>query len=90
MKKIDCALALKLLKNDYVLESFDKTNHYIFVLEKGKILVKSQKYSVFVDFLEFLSIYKDFNFNLIETKNEDYSIDLTKDKDFYERLQKKQ
>lgn len=90
MDKINAATALRLLKDGYVLEATEKTNHYIFVLKNNKIIIKSKKYAVSVGFSDFLTIYRDFNFNLIEVNSNQYSIDLSKDQEYYEKLQKKQ
>lgn len=89
MKAIYAIDALKLLKEDYVLESKSNENRFVFVKENNKIAVYSQKYTVFVDFLDFLKLYESFIFFPVETKDKE-SIDIKKDEEYYSSIQKKQ
>lgn len=89
MKSIYVEDALKILKDDYVLEAKVDNNRYIFVKENGKIAVYSQKYTVFVGFSDFLSLYNTFTFFPLENKEKSL-IDLKKDEEYYSSIQKRQ
>lgn len=89
MKAIYATDALKLLKEDYVLESKYENNRFVFVKENSKIAVYSQKYTVFVEFSDFLDLYSAFIFSLIETKEKEI-IDIKKDEEYYSSIQKRQ
>lgn len=89
MRQIFVSDALKLLKEDYVLESQDGANRLVFVKENAQIAVYSQKYTVFVSFNDFLDLYKDFVFLPIKN-NDKETIDLKKDEEYYSSIQKRQ
>lgn len=89
MKAIYATDALRLLKEDYVLESKYENNRFVFIQENGKIAVYSQKYTVFVEFSDFLELYNAFIFFPIETKNKEV-IDIKKDEEYYSSIQKRQ
>lgn len=91
MKIIDVNKGLRLLQDGYVLEAFDKNNHFIFTLsDNNKILVTSTTYNLSLERNDFLNLYKDFSFSLIIDKNYDNTIDLEKDKEYYKTISKKQ
>ena len=88
--KIDIKDALTLLKSGYLLESFSDNNHYFFVFENGKINVSSKDFNAKLTSLDFLEIFKDYQFSPIKDEESNEKIDSLKDNEYYSKLQKKQ
>lgn len=89
MKPLYIKDAIKLLKEDYVLESFSNNEKMVFVKENARIAVYSGKYNAYVSFTDFENLYKDFTFFPIK-ENERETIDLKKDEEYYSSIQKRQ
>lgn len=89
MEKLNIEIALKLLKCDYILESFFEGEHYYFVYKNNKINILNESYNLNISISNFLLLYKNYEFLLIENKNKEV-IDNLKDEEYYSKLQKHQ
>lgn len=89
--KIDTKLALRLLKDGYLLKANNPKNnlHNVFSYEDEKINVYSPNYKLKITTSDFLEFFNDFNFHLIKEEKEN-DIDLAKDVEYFSKIQKRQ
>ena len=80
---------LNLLNDNYYLKgTVDNKEYLLFYKEDDKIKVSSSLYHLKISKNEFIELYKDYSFSLIEDKEEVIE-NKEKDLDYYSRLQKK-
>lgn len=83
--------ALLKLRENYILKTIDKRNNelYFALNDNNKIIVHNEKFNLILETYDFLSLFKDYDFSLIED-NKKEEIDNFKDKEYYEKIQKRQ
>ncbi len=80
---------INLLNEGYYLKgSKNKKEDILIYKENDKINVSSSNYNLTLNNEEFISLYKEYEFNLIKEK-EELKENKEKDLDYYSRLQKK-
>ncbi len=80
---------INLLNENYYLKgSLDNKEYLLFYKEEDKIVVSSSLYRLKLKKEEFINLYKDYSFSLIEDKEEVIE-NKEKDLDYYSRLQKR-
>ena len=74
---------VELMKDNIIFYSIDNRGRkVIYVLKNNKIIVQSNAYKLSLDKDEFISLYKNEEFYLLEEENEVF-VDEEKDKEYY-------
>ena len=74
---------VELMKDNIIFYSiYNKGRKVIYVLKYKKIIVQSNAYKLSLDKDEFISLYKNEEFYLLEEENESF-VDEEKDKEYY-------
>lgn len=74
---------VELMKDNIIFYSIDnKGRKVIYVMRNKKIIVQSNAYKLSLDKDEFISLYKNEEFYLLEEENEPF-VDEEKDKEYY-------
>ena len=82
------SIALNLLKNDYVLSAIINDEKFILIFKNNLVNFHSKKTKFSLNEFDFLSLYSNEVFSLIEEESE--TIDKTKDEEYYSYIQKRQ
>lgn len=84
--------ALTKLRENYILKVIDKKGIelYFALNENNKVIIHNEKYNLTLETYDFLSLYKEYDFELIEDKSSLNEIDKEKDNEYYSKIQKRQ
>lgn len=84
--------ALTKLRENYILKVIDKKGIELFFAlnENNKVIIHNEKYNLTLETYDFLSLYKEYDFELIEDKSSLNEIDKEKDNEYYSKIQKRQ
>lgn len=84
--------ALSKLRENYILRVVDKKGQELFFAlnDNNKVIVHNEKFNVIMETYDFLSLFKEYDFDLIEDPSKKEEIDNLKDQEYYSKIQKRQ